>query len=205
MLRLGGTTPEDLEAVDKLAPGVCDLEVTHVDFEPPMDENIDMCWNIEEYLPRIHVPPDPARFKSLQRLQAHLDSQSLVILGAFAQMLPSLRRLGTIAVVPEDLGVRCAWLPKGLEECVMAVLGEDARVGAGSECLRQLRAGPKLNCSCLHLCFAPEAGAHSSLMSGLHAEIYGFSGTMAKAAGLTCVSVRNPPAESTPMDRSVSC
>jgi hypothetical protein len=205
-LRLGGTTPEDLAAVDGLAPDVCDLEVGQVDFEEPMDDGSGPMWIQEEamFFPNIHIPPDPARFASLQRLQAHLDAESLVILGSFALMLPSLRRLGTIEVIPEEIGARCEWLPKGLEECVLAVVGDDVRLGVGSECLSQLRAAPKLNCSCLHLCFAPNLDA-DQLFFQLIAEVYGFNGSMAKSAGLACMSVRNPPAESTPLDRPVAC
>jgi hypothetical protein len=202
-LRLFGTTPEDLAAVDAIAPRVLDLEV-EVDFEgPSMEDGSDIVCFMEEA--RIHIPPNPARFASLQRLQAYLDAQSLVILGKFALMLPSLRRLGTIIVAPEDIGARCAWLPKGLEECVLAVVGDDARLGAGSECLSQLRAAPRLNCSCLHLCFSPNVDVDNQLFFRLYAEVYGFNGSMAKASGLTCMSVRNPVAESTPLDRRVAC
>merc|ERR1711971_897996 len=86
-----------------------------------------MGFSLEEEMqtPRIHVAPDPRRFNALTRLQADLNVQSLVILGPFAQALPSLKRLGTVVFQDRSdkslIQTMCQFLPRHLEELVLSV------------------------------------------------------------------------------------
>lgn len=181
LLRLAGTAMEDLQAVQGLAPGLRELEVSPTDFECPcgdtMEELLAECE--EDEPPRLHVSPDPAHFGSLQRLQARLDAQSLVILGSFAKSLPLLRRLGTLEVSPHEISKRLAWLPKGLEECVLAVFGKHPCAPSAAACVAELE--ENVDCGCLHFCFVPDDGESRKSMRLMR------------------------EAESTPLDRPLVC
>lgn len=212
-LRLTGTSPEDLESVQNIAPGVRELEISPIEFE----EAGDMPWeggelgNDDEPPPRIHIAPDPARFIGLQRLQARLDAQSLVILGPFVHKLPMLRRLGTLEVSPCQIAARCAWLPTGLEQCVLAVMVDDtetphAKDTAAAVAALLEREEPKLDCRCLHVCFEDDAGMNVDLAFAVVANLNGSCPQQWPfCMGTMYISIRNPPMESTPLDRPAAC
>eukprot|EP00747_Dinoflagellata_sp_TGD_P021826 gnl/TRDRNA2_/TRDRNA2_128723_c0_seq2.p1 gnl/TRDRNA2_/TRDRNA2_128723_c0~~gnl/TRDRNA2_/TRDRNA2_128723_c0_seq2.p1 ORF type:complete len:452 (-),score=59.58 gnl/TRDRNA2_/TRDRNA2_128723_c0_seq2:82-1437(-) len=154
-LRLAGTTTEDLGAVDEITPSVRELEIVLPVFEScSLDTSYwELDLELPEEPPRIHVAPNPARFASLQRLQAHLDTQTLVILGPFAQALPALKRLGTIHIDPcGNAGAAYGRLPRGLEECVLAILDRETPDGCVTCGLEMLLGAPSLHCSCMHVC-----------------------------------------------------
>mmetsp|Transcript_55698 Transcript_55698/g.180815 ORF Transcript_55698/g.180815 Transcript_55698/m.180815 type:complete len:149 (+) Transcript_55698:886-1332(+) len=147
----------------------------------------------------MHVAPDPARFVGLQRLQASFDGQSLVILGAFVRHLPALRRLGTLHVC--GTAAVMAWLPSGLEECVVAV---DAPA-CDDACVQGVLAQtPRLQAQRLHVCLAEEgcwsdAALWQSFCTARTALLQG-----SESQGLPLrVSIKDFPAESTPLCRPV--
>jgi len=127
VLRLSGTEPDDLEAIDAIAPELLELEVESLDVMAPEDDWRDaVVETVSKGLdepPCVHGSPDPSRFLSLRRLQAELTVESVVILGRFAASIPSLRRLGTIVL--NDDYPECYkktfldFVPRNLEECVI--------------------------------------------------------------------------------------
>lgn len=199
-LRLAGTTVEDLEAVDSIALGLAELEVAPTDFEAPpgVQEEVEDFIQDELQLPRLHVAPNPARFLALQRFQARLGTDSLVILGSFAKALPALRRLGTVETSPAELHERSAWLPPSLEECVLSIVG--AHAGDPSICGVRLSSMPPAECRRLHLCFSPDDEDDGwGHIDGLLQEAFCLYNWAAASVTLMGASVRSPPAESTPL------
>jgi len=200
-LRLAGTTVEDLEAVDSIAFGLAELEVAPTDFEAPpggQGEVEDLTQDELHQLPQLHVAPNPARFLALQRLQARLGMDSLVILGSFAKALPALRRLGTVEVSPEGLQARLAWLPPSLEEGVLSIVG--ATAGAPTICKLELQHWrvPPAECRRLHICFSPD-DSWGRIDEALLQEAFDFYTWAAMSVSLMGASVRALPAESTPL------
>lgn len=185
-LRLTGTTPEDLHAVDHISGHVKELEIAPTNFESFPSDDWAAGYSEEEFLaPRIHIAPDPRRFSSLQRLQARLGADSLVIFRAFVQALPLLRRLGTIETYLDEIQSCASWLPTGLEECVMAVQDENI---SNEDQLSQLS---NMNAIYMHFSFYPSityVAALSKLMMW---------------PGGPSFSFEEAPAESTPLDCAV--
>lgn len=207
LLRIDGTTPEDLAAVDGLAPRLLELEIAPTDFDCMEDVYLDheSPTDTEEEPPTMHVAPDPARFLRLQRLQACLDKQSFVILGTFLHQLPALRRLGTVHLQRSEIAARMAGLPTGLEECVFALSCEGLAASVSEDPFgleHSLREAcqhlPRLQCSHVHLCIVDEGGLQGDSERSLRTALGGLSSDFPLR-----VSVQSPAAESTPLSRLV--
>eukprot|EP00928_Gymnodinium_smaydae_P006610 TRINITY_DN12346_c0_g1_i1.p1 TRINITY_DN12346_c0_g1~~TRINITY_DN12346_c0_g1_i1.p1 ORF type:complete len:465 (-),score=41.00 TRINITY_DN12346_c0_g1_i1:180-1475(-) len=216
-LRLAGTTPEDLLAIDDLAPNVLELEISPTQFETAAyfadsrsqdsNDTHDPFWDV---MPAMHVAPDAARFSSLQRLQAELDPQMLVLSQNFIKNLPHLRRLGTLITDCEAIHQH-AHMANGLEEFVVFCIldHELLEIASGrnsstrtQEVIVDMMKPCLVSCSYVHVCCAPSLSFEQRFTRIANDDPPHSHG--ANLDRCLRISVQSKPAESTPLNLPVN-